>query len=351
MAYTDIDNPELNFQTVLYTGNATARSITLDGSENMQPDWVWCKNRSVNANHHLFDSVRGATKDMSSNLSAGESTDTAKVTSFNTDGFSLGTNGNVNGNTNNQVAWCWKAGGSASSNSDGGITSSVSANANAGFSIVSYTGTGSATTVGHGLGVAPRMFVIKRRDADDSWWTYHTDLGSNDAYLSFHSSAASSTSGGSGLFNSTAPTSSVFSIGTNGGVNASSGTYIAYCFAEKQGYSKFGIYTGNGDSDGPFVYLGFKPAWIMIKRTNDSANWCMYDNKRSSFNVSDDALVADDSVAEYANNSGMAMDFTAQGFKVRGTNSFFNTSGSTYIYMAFAEQPFVNSNGVPNNAR
>ena len=358
MAFTDIDNPELNFQTKTFSGNAGTNAITLDGSENMQPDWVWLKKRNGTANHHLVNSVAGAGRYLYANLTNAEGGDGADgggndlLASFNSDGFTLDAGADSNASGATGVAWCWKAGGSASSNSDGSISSSVSVNTTAGFSIVSYTGGGGVATIGHGLGVVPAMIIVKPRDTADNWRVYHKGVDTSEPYdyhLRLNDNAARDDD--AGFWNDTAPTSSVFTIGTNQGVSKSSDNFISYCFAEKQGYSKFKSYTGNGNSDGPFVFLGFKPAWIMIKRTDDSANWCMYDNKRSSFNVSDDALVADDNVSEYTNNSGMAMDFTAQGFKVRGTNSFFNTSGSTYIFMAFAEQPFVNSSGVPTNAR
>ena len=353
MAYTNIDDPAQNFNTVLYTGDGTAigsggQAITGVG---FAPDWTWIKERSSTSPHKLLDTVRGATKELESSASDPEATTAESLATFGSDGFTVGNNGAVNQSSQTYASWNWKAGGSASSNSDGGITSSVSANTDAGFSLVSYTGTGSATTVGHGLGAAPKMFVIKRRDADDSWWTYHTDLGSNDAYLSFHSQAASSTSGGSGLFNSTAPTSSVFSIGTNGGVNASSGTYIALCFAEKKGYSRFFSYEGNGNTDGSFVYLGFKPAWLMVKPIDASDNWVIFDNKRHNAinsSVSPYFFYANKDFAETTDTK--LLDFVSNGFKVRSSGNTVNRT-STFIGMAFAEQPFVNSSGVPCNAR
>jgi len=342
MAYTTIDNPELFFQTVLYTGNATARSITLDGSEDMQPDWVWCKNRSINANHHLFDSVRGATKDISSNLTNAETTDTAKVTSFNTDGFSLGTNGNVNGNTNNQVAWCWKAGGSASNNTDGGITSSVSVSQDAGFSIATWTGTGSTATIGHGLNAVPKMIITKARSNAYDWYIYHASIGNTKAIYLNLTNAESGAS--ANFWNNTTPTSSVWTAGGN--VFNNNYTFVTYAFAEKKGYSKFGSYTGNGNADGTFVYTGFKPAWVMVKSTTSTDHWRMQDNKRGSPGTA--PLYPHLSSAEPSAN--FTFDLLSNGFKWRNTDGDANAS-NTYIYMAFAESPFTNSNGVPNNGR
>jgi len=348
MAYTTIDNPELFFQTVLYTGNATARSITLDGSEDMQPDWVWCKNRSINANHHLFDSVRGATKDISSNLTNAETTDTAKVTSFNTDGFSLGTNGNVNGNTNNQVAWCWKAGGSASNNTDGGITSSVSVSQDAGFSIATWTGTGSTATIGHGLNAVPKMIITKARSNAYDWYIYHASIGNTKAIYLNLTNAESGAS--ANFWNNTTPTSSVWTAGGN--VFNNNYTFVTYAFAEKKGYSKFGSYTGNGNADGTFIYTGFKPALFIIKALASGENWRIFDNKRSTsgFNPIGNSLRPNSSDAEVT-GTDQEIDFLSNGVKLRTTSGEINPSGTTFVFMAFAESPFTNSNGVPNNGR
>ena len=350
MAYTTIDNPELYFQTKLYTGNSTQTAITLDGSENMQPDWVWIKTRSASNGHTLIDSVRGVTKRLASHNNQGDVTDSTMFVSFDSDGFTLGSDSNDYTNYNNQThaAWNWKAGGSASSNSNGSITSSVSASTTAGFSIVSYTGTGSSATIGHGLGSAPGVVIIKERTSAGEWVFGHTSLGFTK-FIEFNSTGASQTN--STRFNDTAPTSSVFSIGTANDVNTSGNNHIAYCFAEKKGYSKFGSYTGNGNADGTFVYTGFKPAWVMVKRTDssDAANWMMYDNKRLGYNGGSRYLIANDSGAASGSSDNL-MDFTSNGFKPRSASQNINRS-ATYIYMAFAEAPSVNSNGVPNNAR
>ena len=347
MAYTTIDNSELYFQTKLYAGNGSSQSITLDGSENMQPDWVWIKSRTDTRKHNLYDVDRGTNKRLVSNADSAEDEpdSNAGVNAFNSDGFTVGSETDVNGSSRNFVAWNWLAGGSASSNSDGSITSSVSANTTAGFSIVTYTGTGSAATVGHGLGAVPKMFWTKRRDNNESWGVYHHTQGAGK-FLRLESTNAVDTS--STLWNNTTPTSSVFSIAVGGIANTSSGTYVAYCFAEKKGYSKFGSYTGNASTDGTFVYTGFKPAFLIVKNTATSpTDWIMIDNKRPGYNEN---LPMQPNKTD-AEGSSATADLLSNGFKVRNQYGGFNGSGAITIYMAFAESPFVNSNGIPTNAR
>jgi hypothetical protein len=352
MAYTTVDNPELYFQTKLYTGNGSTQSITLDGDENMQPDFVWVKDRGRSGyNHVLNDSVRGVTKYIRSNLSNTEATLSDAITSFDSDGFTLGSdssNGEHNVSSQTYVSWNWKASGSTSSDSNGSITSTISANTTAGFSIVSYTGNGTSGTIGHGLGSVPQMLIVKNRtDSAHEWKVYHHTLGNNKRLHLDDTSAVGTTTA---PWNATTPTSSVFSVGGDGGTNDSSDSMIAYCFAEKKGYSKFGSYEGNGNADGTFVYTGFKPAWVMTKSIDTTSNWEIKDNKRSTFNTIDDYIKANANAAEDTGVSSHAMDFLSNGFKHRGSNDEVNGS-ETYIYMAFAESPFVNSNGVPNNAR
>ena len=354
MAYTTIDNPELYFQTKLYTGNGTAigsggLTVTFDGSENMQPDWVWIKNRDGTDWHDLFDSVRGVTKRLYSNSTNAENTNTEGLTAFGTNGFTVGNSGDVNTNTNNHVSWNWKAGTSftndASSTGIGSIDSSGSFNNDAGFSIVSFVGTGSNATVKHGLNSAPAWIIFKDRSASKDWFVYHQSYSpatGGKLNLTVNPGADS------GYFNNTATTSSVFSVGNGNTTNASSNNMIAYCFAEKKGYSKFGSYVGNGSSDGPFIFTGFKPAWIMIKRTDTTGSWYILDNKRNTFNVVTKYLKANETTADSTIDF---VDFTANGVKMKATGPDVNTSGATHIFMAFAESPFVNSNGVPNNAR
>ena len=349
MAYSNINKPNEYFNSVLYTGNGGTNNIT--GVE-FQPDLVWIKNRNSTNEHNLTDIVRGATKYLHSNLTQSETTAANSLTSFDSDGFSLGNNANFNTNTNTYVAWNWLADNtSGSSNTDGSITSTVSANTTSGFSIVSYTGNGSAgATIGHGLGVKPAMMIIKNRiSGAESWQVYHQAYGTGTQYFLLNSTDAVLTF--STVFNNTAPTSSVFSVGTAGGTNGSSQGMIAYCFAEKKGFSKFGSYTGNGSTDGTFIYTGFKPAFFITKRTDSAASWKLLDNKRDAYNDGTGAnLNVNDNDAE-DDNSAYAVDFLSNGFKIRNANANFNTSGGTYIYMAFAENPLVAGNYVPTTAR
>ena len=359
MSYTNgLDNPELYFQTKIYSGTGSSLALTLDGSENMQPDWVWFKRRDGSANHHAYTSVTGVTGALVPNDADPETTGSLEATnyfsSFDSDGFTLAGGNYNNSNKSGQtyVAWCWKAGTSfsndASATSIGTIDSTGSASDTAGFSTVLYTGTGSAGTVKHGLSSAPSIVLIKNRSASGkSWIMANKNIGfGNGIYLNLSDASASEGS----AFNSTAPTTSVFTVGTTSLVNDSGNTYIAYCFAEKKGYSKFGSYTGNGNADGSFIYTGQKSAFIMFKNTSNAQNWYMYDNKRSDFNLSNDHIYADLSNAETADSSH-GIDILSNGFKIRTSNDGWNGSGENYIYMAFAENPFVTSTGVPATAR
>jgi len=342
MAYTTIDDPTIYFNTKLYTGNGSTQSITGVG---FQPDWVWIKQRNGAEWHNLIDSVRGGTKVVYSNETNAEATSSNLITSFDSDGFSLGTANEVNGNTNTFASWNWLAGGTASSNTDGDITSSVSVNTTAGFSIVSYTGTGSNATVGHGLGVAPKVLILKSRTRSDGQWTVGSDMLGWSKFLFLDATSAEQTFN---LYQNTAPTSSVFYLSGDGGVNQSSGSMIGYAFAEKKGYSKFGSYTGNGNADGPFVYTGFRPAWVLVKLSSGVDDWQILDNKRSPHNIVGGYLRPNSSSVTVDND---VIDFTSVGFKLRTSAGSWNPSGGTFIYMAFAESPLVNSNGVPATAR
>ena len=349
MAYTTIDNPELYFQTKLYTGDGSSRSITLDGSEDMQPDWVWIKARSQAYNHAVFDVVRGATKLIRANQTTAEETHSTTLTAFNSDGFSLGGgDAFTNANTVTYVAWCWKAGGSSSSNSNGSRSSTVSANNDAGFSIVKWTGNNSNTTVGHGLNAAPSAIITKSLASTKQWAYGGDNLNNWNNYIPLSDTDVSYND--ATMWNDTAPTSTVFTVGTSNLTNSPS-DMIGYCFVEKQGFSKFGSYTGNGNTDGVFVYTGFRPAFVMTKRTDGISHWLMKDNKRDSFNVSDTLLVANDNDSESNWGTGRKIDFLSNGFKARSTSTGLNVSGASYIFLAFAESPFVNSSKVPNNAR
>ena len=342
MAYTTINKPSDYFNTKLYTGTGATQSITGVG---FQPDMNWCKLRTTAYNHVIVDAVRGVTKVIRPNLNNTEDTYTNAITSFDSDGFTLGadTNGEHNRNGDNIVSWNWKANGAGVSNTDGDITSTVSANTTSGFSIVSYTGTGSQATVGHGLGATPKWIVVKRLQNAEDWAVYHASNGAG-TYQSLNTTEGKQTN--SNRFN-VAPTSSVFTVNTHESVNFAE-NYIAYCFAEKTGYSKFDLYTGNGQADGTFVYTGFKPAFVITKITSGSDNWALWDNKREPFNVNDNILRTDTNSSETSSTS-YAVDFISNGFKLRGTDGKINGSGSTYIYMAFAEEPLVGDN--PATAR
>jgi hypothetical protein len=336
------------FQPVLYTGSTSAQDITFSGNSDLAPDWLWFKAR-IASNHFLFDKVRGVLKTISSDDATAEVTSTGSMTAFGTDGFSLGDGGSdndingVSGTT--YVAWGWAAGNSAgSSNSDGSITSTVTANTTAGFSIVKYTGTKSNATIGHGLGVVPKMIMIKDTTNAESWIVYHEGVG-NDGNLYLNLTNAKATQA---VFQDTTPTSSVFSIGTTDGVNKASAVHVAYCFAEVEGYSSFGGYTGNGSTDGAFVYTGFSPSFIMYKVTSTTDSWEMYDTQRRTINPYGTQLKANLSNAE---TDDTRIDILSNGFKARSTNTAVNASGATYIYMAFAENPFGGDGAAPATAR
>jgi len=303
------------------------------------PDLVWVKNRTVAESHHLIDQVRGADKYVLSNAVDSEYTGLNRLTAFTSTGFTVGDT--LNTNAQSYVAWTWDAGSSTVSNTDGSITSSVRANPNAGFSIVTYTGTGSAATVGHGLNVAPSMVIVKRRSAAGDWPVWHTSLTSlsvNHAIILNLTDAAASYAG---YFNGTSPTSSVFSIGTNAAVNDSTATYVSYCFAPVESYSAFGSYTGNGSTDGPFVYTEFRPRWVMVKRTDSTGNWIIWDAERSGYNTDNDTLAADSSNFENALTNSNELDILSNGFKLVASRAILNASAGTFIYAAFAENPFA----------
>jgi len=314
----------------------------------MQPDWVWGKNRGNDDNDYLMDSVRGATKRITTNNNQPEGTSTGLLTSFDSDGFSLGTSAGLNASGVTAVGWCWKASGSTASNSNGSITSTVSANTTAGFSIGTYNGTSADNTVGHGLGVAPDMIIVKCKSTAHDWVVYHSALG-NAKILTLNATTAAQSATG---WQSTSPTSTVFSIdNAANSLNQSGQSFVFYAFASKKGYSKFGSYTGNGNADGTFVYTGFLPSFVMVKRTDSSTagNWMMYDNKRLGYNGGSRYLIAN-TIDPETGSSDNLMDFTSNGFKPKSASQNINRSAS-YIYMAFAESPFVTSTGVPACAR
>ena len=349
MAYTTINKSGDYFNTKLFTGNgADNHAITGVG---FQPDWIWAKNRANTDAHHTADVVNGAGYRLRTNTADALGTQADGVKSFDSDGFTLGTTGSINGNGNGIVSWNWKAGGSGSSNTDGSITSTVSANTTAGFSIVKYTGNASAgATIGHGLGVIPKVMIVKNLSEAYNWAVYHEGLGSHTKYLYLDASNAVATD--SGNFDNV-PTSSTFLVGSNSTVNKNGNNYIAYCFAEKKGFSKFGSYTGNGSaSSGTFIYTGFKPAFVMIKRTDTIGSWEMYDAKREGFNPQVHGLTANTSNVE--DNTDDLLDLLSNGFKLYHDGGGLNASGGSYIYMAFSEEPLVansGTDGVPATAR
>jgi len=346
MAYTTINKSTDYFNTKLYTGNGgTQHSITGVG---FQPDWTWIKSRDDAYNHFLFDAVRGVGKQIYSNLTNAEATNMNNLYSFNADGFSLAQSSNddvTNKNNSNFASWNWKANGSGSANTDGSITSTVSANTTAGFSIVKWTGNATTNqTVGHGLGAVPKVIITKNtNNASQPWKCYFSEVG-NDKYLILNTTDTPSTSGF--LYNTT-PTNSLFTISNDTGMNGSGNSIIAYCFAEKTGYSKIGSYVGNGNVNGTFVYTGFKPAFVMLKETSNADNWLIMDNKRLGYNPRNELLFPNLNNAEQAHDR---VDLVSNGFKMNNDDGSINTSGATYIYMAFG-QSLVGSNNVPCTAR
>jgi hypothetical protein len=359
MAYTTIDKSEDYFNTITWTGDGS-RPVSITGV-GFQPDMVWAKNRSPDAfEHKLYDSSRGAgsDKELTPNEPYYEGESNADtygyLSSFDSDGFSS-TDSNYNAYFNKSgttyVAWNWKANaGSTSSNTDGSITSTVQTNVTAGFSIATYTGNGiDNRTIGHGLGVQPSWWIVKRKDSTGDWWFGASSiLGGTSNYLKLNSTAANAEI--NNIWGDSPTSSTLFRVSNNAGLNASGGTYVAYLFANKQGYSKFGKYTGNGNANGTFVYTGFKPAFIMIKRIDSISNWTIWDSKRDPFNYGERTLFPNLNNAEESGNVNEQWDLLSNGFKFRsdGRNT---ASGGTYIYIAFAENPFVTSTGIPTTAR
>ena len=339
--------PQRHFDTLTYTGNGSTQSIS--GLE-FAPDFVWIKERSSTSSHALGDTVRGALKVLQADITDAEVTTSTNFTSFDSNGFTHGNGGRVNQNSQTYVAWCWKAGGTAVTNNDGSITSSVSANVEAGFSIVSWTGTGSDGTIGHGLGAVPSIYFVKRRNSSKSWYVQIGNLDgiSLGRFLKLESSTTIDFA--SDVFAASADTSTVLNTKSDTATNGSGDTYIAYCWTDIPGYSKFGSYDGNGNSDGTYVHLGFRPAWLMIKNTATSTWWFIYDVKRETYNPMRNIFGANVNDAEYFDNA-YKIDILSHGFKARGTQPEINKNGDTIIYMAFAEQPSGTMFGLDANAR
>ena len=352
MAYTTIDDPSKYFQIALYTGNAGTNNIVNDGNSDLQPDWVWIKNRSTGGKDHgLFDSTRGTTKQLNSNNNNAENTVSTSLTAFNSDGFTLGADGGPNANSDSHVAWQWKAnGGTTSTNSSGSSNSTVQANTTAGFSIVKRTGTGSAgATYGHGLGAVPDVIINKGLNSNE-WYSYFKAIGGGTHWIDLSGTGAKVDD--ANMWNDTDATSTLFTVGNSGGSNGSSVEYIAYCFTSIQGYSKFGSYTGNANDDGPFIYTGFKPKFAIFKASSASGEgWAIRDSARDPFNQMSGKISANVSAAEGTTADDNDCDFLSNGIKLRSNDNQMNKTGTTFIYIAFAEHPFVSSEGVPVTAR
>ena len=353
MAYTTINDPEKYFKPLVYTGNLLQHPVE---GLNHQSDWLWIKNMDTTNSHNVLDSIRGTDKTLEGPNNNNEEGDTTtRLDSFDSDGFTVETDPSVNGNNNEIVAWSWNCNSgtneSAVAESGDNPGNTRQTNTTAGFSIIKYTGTGANGTIAHGLGAVPTWMVIKNlsdNSGSRDWVSYHEPLGNAKALFFNESDPEYSLTD---LFNSTTPTSSVFTVSTNNRVNKDGSTYIAYIFTPIQGYSKFGEYEGNNSAAGPFIYTGFKPAWLMTKRSDaSSTSWFIIDNGRSQTNPRDDLLFTHSSNAQTADSSSGEVDFLSNGFRIRGTNSNFNSSGGRVMYMAFAEAPYVNSNGVPANA-
>jgi hypothetical protein len=336
-----INKPSEYFNTKLHTGNGAEQAITGVG---FQPDWTWIKKRNGTAVHYLFDAVRGATYFLNSDQTYTNQNNVQSLKSFDSDGFTLGTMAGANNNSDTFVSWNWKANGAGSSNTDGSITSTVSANTTSGFSIVTWTG--NSGSVGHGLGKKPEMIISKSLGTSGAWYTTHKSLSTEmqDNYMFLNTSAANTTNnniwGGE-------PTISTFSVGSGLIGNT---THVAYCFNSVKGFSKFGSYTGNGNADGTFVYTGFKPAFVMIKNISSTENWYILDNKRPSYNTNNYYIKPNTGDAEGTSTS-LATSLLSNGFKIENSDTSMNTSGQTYIYMAFAENPLVGTNNIPATAR
>ena len=365
--YTTIDDPSAHFQIATWTGNQTDRDITNDGNSDLKPDFIILKTRSVAGSHMWQNSTRGVTKYLRSHLSGGEGTASSILTSFNTDGFGLSQYGGNNQNGETNVAWQWKAnGGTTSSNTNGDITATVQANTDAGFSIGSYTGNGSDNqTIGHGLGATPDFVLIKRTSGTANWASWHKYNTHNHVLRLNITNTESDSASGRLSASGDRGSSTIFTVfqgsSAYGNVNENNETYLFWAWKEIQGYSKFGFYKGNSSDDGSFVYLGFAPAWLLIKRLNGASNWNLYDNRRESsgggFSNRQDAsrrLFPNNNELESANTVADEMEFTANGFKLRGTQGSQNSSSGDYTYIAFAENPFVTStdtNSIPTTAR
>ena len=357
MAYTTINDPSAHFQIATYTGNGSnGHAITFNGNSNLQPDWLWGKERTTTGNHNLFDTSRGLNKRLTSDQTDAENTDATTVTAMNTDGFTLGSSANINENGVATVAWCWKAnGGTTSTDTTGassaaGYNTTIQVNQTAGFSIVQWNaafdqGNG-RYNLGHGLGKIPDFIVIKNRSSSGDWYVHHKNIDDND-YLRWNVNHGTSNTSNRYTFYRPDFTTALFNVDYNNIVTQNE-DYVAYVFASIKGYSHFGSYTGNGLGNGPFIYTGFKPKYAWFKRLDTTENWYIYDTARDPINEIDRKLFIDTNSAQ---SQSETLDFVSNGIKLRNSSTAFNANGGTYGYAAFAESPFVSSAGVPTTAR
>ena len=360
-AYTTIDDSSAYFKVQAYAGNGTdGHAITFDDTDtDMQPDFIWMKGRTFSDNYTLYDQPRGTNKYLHSDTTSiqyDNADPNFGVKSFDSDGFTLGQWSALNRSSEDHIAWCWKANGAGSANSDGNTTTTkTSANTTSGFSIITYEGDGAAATLGHGLGAVPHFIIQKNIDDTENWQVYHHKNTSEPEtdYLTLNTTNA--TGDQSSRWNDTAPTSTLISIGSDSSVSQSGESMVMYAWSEKQGFSKFGSFIGNGNADGPMIFTGFKVRWVLVKNAGGVETWNIWDSERTSSgggNLVDKDLSTNHTRAEQSGSAGVkVVDFLSNGFKVRGSNTELNQSGYTHIYAAFAETPFVNSEGVPTTAR
>ncbi len=345
MAYTTIAKSTSHFNTKLWTGTGSSNALTGVG---FQPGWTWIKQRSGTENHNLFDAVRGVTKRISSNRNNAEDTQAQQLTAFGADGFTVGTDNGANQNGQTYVGWNWKAG-TTSGLSGGSLTpSAYSINATAGFGIYKYTGTGANATIAHGLGKVPKMIMIKKLDGTTEWQIYHVAMG-NTKFIEFTGTAEQSRGTTSIQWQNTTPTSTLFYLGSEGDVNGNGATFIAYVFCDVPGFCKSGSYTGNGNLDGPMIYTGFKPSFIIIKSPTRSSSWDISDDKRIGYNPKNYRLTPHNTAAAYT-GSEIYKDYLSNGFKIRATDTDTNEDNRAYFYTAFG-QSIVGTNDVPTTAR
>ena len=352
MAYTTIDDSSAHFYSYAFSKSSGTGSVTFDGNSDLQPDFLWVKSRTNADSHELWDSTRGVSSTLFSDVNEKADLTDNRLVSFDTDGFTWGNAGNLNA-AGNFVSWAWKANaGSTSSNTSGTLTSTIQSDTTAGFCIATYTGNGTTgATYGHNLGVAPDIMFTKNLTSNNTNWSVDGSIGdmvygTNKLILDTNAALGADTN------NVTGASSTLITVGNGANCNQNTSSHVAYLFAEKQGYSKFGKFTANGNSNGTFVYTGFKPAFLMIKQTSAANNWVMIDSARDTYNAADATVYADlGNAEENPASSVTGVDLLSNGFKFRDSKSFWNTSGGTYMYMAFARNPFVTSTGIPTTAR